>query len=219
MVACGREALPEVCPVVDVGELVISELRGNQAEADTFGHYVEIYNAAGKTVNLEGLRLRLREAGGDELSVLVRDPIELPAGGYAVIAPGGDEIENSLPNWADYGVGWDISGGNPTPDPDDPNDVLRYPDDLLRYGSAFVELEGCGGELIDVMFYGDAGLGSRELPGAGTLACGNATTAPNASDNDNANAGCWCVDDQDAGDQPLFGIGLPGSPGAANRCE
>lgn len=198
---CVREPLPELCPNVEVGELVISELRGPQAEQDSFGDYIEIYNAAGKTVDLQGLTVRLRSAGGDELELFVREPFELDAGGYAVIGPG---LPDDRPDWIDYGIGWDISGGNA--------DSGDYPKDLLRYTSAFVELEACE-VLIDEAFYP-----TNALATLGTLACGNAETPPSADANDDVQAGCWCTDAGDAGGQPLFGVGLPGSPGGANRC-
>jgi hypothetical protein len=196
---CVREALPEFCPNVEVGELVISELRGAQDGDDSFGHYVEVFNDAGKRVDLQGLRVRLRSAGGDELEFFVRESIELEDQGYAVIGPG---LPDDRPNWITYGIGWDISGGT--------FEENVYPQDLLRYDSAFVELEACD-RLIDETFY-------AALPVLGTLACGNVETPPRADDNDDGEAGCWCVDAQDIDGQPLFGIGLPGSPGGPNRC-
>jgi hypothetical protein len=168
---CIRESLPEICPSVEVGELVISELRGPQDGADSFGQYLEVYNASGKMVDLKGLILRLRSAGGDERSLLLRESYELDAQGYVAI----------------YG-----------------------PADLLGDTSAFVELEACD-ELIDEVFY-------AALPMLGTLACGNAEIPPSADANDDSESGCWCVDEQEIGDQPLFGLGLPGSPGGPNRC-
>jgi hypothetical protein len=194
---CIREPLPDICPSVEVGELVISELRGTQkdedgkATTDSFGHYIEVYNAAGKTIDLQGLSVRLRAAGGKELWFFVRESIEVVSEGYAVIGPG---LHDDRPNWIDYAAGWDITG-----------DV--YPVD---YGSAFVELEACD-ELIDEVFY-------VALPDSGSLACGNAEDRPSADANDDSESGCWCTDAQEIGSQPLFGIGLPGSPGGPNRC-
>lgn len=198
---CVREPLPDICPNVDVGELVISELRGPQDGQDSFGDFIEVYNAAGKTVDLQGLTIRLRSAGGDELEFFVRDAFELDAGGYAVIGPG---LPEDRPDWIDYGIGWDISGGNV--------DNGDYPQDVMRYTSAFVELEACG-EIVDEVFYATA-----TLPKLGTLACGTAENPPTADANDDAQADCWCTDAGDAGGQPLFGVGLPGSPGGPNRC-
>ena len=198
---CSRDALPEICPDVDEGELVISELRGDQDGEDSFGHYIEVYNDSDRTLDLEGMRVRLRSSGGELLELFVRESTALAPGGYAVIGPG--FIDDS-PTWIDYPVGWDISGGN--------TDNNEYPRDLMRYRSAFVELEACGSLIDEAFFATDA------LTTTGTLACGNAQSPPSASDNDNVDGGCWCLDDQDAGGQPLFGVGLPGSPGGANRC-
>lgn len=196
---CTTEPLPDVCPNVEVGELVISELRGRQAQSgDSFGHYVEVYNAAGKTVDLQGLQVRLRSTAGDELEVVVRESIELAAGGHAVIGPG---LPDDHAPWIDYAIGWDISGGNVASD--------SPPTDFIRYAGAYVELSACG-ELIDQTFY------DGTLPDAGTLACGNASNPPDADANDDSLEGCWCVDAEP--DPTLFGIGLPGSPGSANRC-
>jgi hypothetical protein len=199
--ACIREPLPEICPSVEVGELVISELRGPQVGDDSFGDYLEVYNAAGKTVDLQGLTVRLRSAGGDEVEFFVRESVELAAESYAVIGPG---LPDERPKWIDYGIGWDISGGDP--------DTNEYPQDFLNDSSAFVELEACG-ELIDEAFYDNG-----TLPTLGTLACGNAENPPSANANDDSEAGCWCIDSDDADGQPLFGVGLPGSPGGVNRC-
>jgi hypothetical protein len=198
--ACEREPLPDVCPNVDAGQLVISELRGEQTGDDSFGHYLEIYNAAGKTVDLQGLHLRVRSNFDEDevVALFVRESVELQAGGYAVIGPGLTGDENS---WIDYAIGWDISGGDP--------DTATYPTDFLRYAVGFVELEACG-ERIDEMAF-------TQLPAQGTLACGDATQPPDADANDLDTQGCWCVDQLDA-DQPLPGLGLPGTPGRANRC-
>lgn len=198
---CGRDALPELCPDVEVGELVISELRGDQAGQDAVGHYIEIYNDSGHSVDLEGLHVRLRSFDGEVLELFVREPTKLAAGAYAVIGPG---FVDDAPSWIDYALAWDISGGDP--------DTDEYPRDFLRYRSAFVEIEGCDG-LIDKAFFA-----TDALTQTGTMACGNAQNPPSASDNDDIGSGCWCVDDQDAVDQPLYGVGLPGSPGGANRC-
>ncbi|NVB36203.1 lamin tail domain-containing protein [Pseudenhygromyxa sp. WMMC2535] len=208
--ACVREPLPEICPVVEEGDLVISELRGVSANAsDTFGQYIEVYNAGDHSVDLQGMVIRLRSSGGDELEVFVRESVPLAAGGYAVLGPGDPD---DPPTWMDYALGWDISGGDPAPE--DGGDPV-FPKDLLRYDAAFIELEACE-DLIDSVYYA-----ADDLPADGTLACGNAEAPPSAASNDAVEDGaCWCVDDLEADpDYPLFGLGLPGTPGRANRCE
>ena len=200
---CSREPIEEVCPEVEVGGLVIAELRGAQDGQDSFGHYIGIYNASGSSLDLRGVVLRQRSAGGDELAVTVRSSVEVAAGGYATVGPG---LLEALPIWLDYGIGFDISGGDPQ--------TGEFPRDLLRYGSAFIDLEVCG-VVVDDVFWTDG-----QLPRAGSLACGNAERPPSAAGNDFPGPdSCWCVDANEADPaQPLPGLGLPGTPGRSNRC-
>lgn len=207
---CGRDALPDICPDVDVGELVISELRGEQSgmdSSDSFGDYIEVYNASGRTLNLQGLHVRLRAAGGKELEVFVRESFEVSPGAYAVVGTGlpMGRPDSVLDPVAWYAVGWDIGGGNPQEN--------AYPKNLMPYNAGFVELEACG-VLID-----ETEFKLLSLPTAGTIACGNAQNPPSADDNDDVPGGCWCVDANGVGGQQLLGAGLPGSPGEPNRCD
>lgn len=201
---CTREALPEICPHVAEGELVISELRGDQAEAGSFGHYLEVYNASDSTIDLAGLRVRQLALDGDELEFFVRESVDVAPGAYAVIGPGFPEDKDS---WIDYGFGWDIS-----------SDGAENPSgQLMRFRAAELELTACG-EVIDAV-----SVALDAITRTGTVACGNADNPPSASENDlledPPSAGCWCVDDLEADpSQPLFGVGLPGTPGRPNRC-
>lgn len=170
--ACERAPAPEICPRVDAGQLVISELRGDQAGQDSIGPYLEIYNAAGRSVDLQGLVIRQIALDGDEVSEVIRENLEIAAGGYGVID-------------------WDTSS----------------------FSTGFFEIEACDA-LIDRVGYA---VGA--IPSAGTLACGDAETPPDADANDEAGAGCWCVDAEPADPNfPSPGVGLPGTPGRANRC-
>ncbi|MFV8749367.1 hypothetical protein ACNOYE_02320 [Nannocystaceae bacterium ST9] len=204
LAACVREPLPEICPNVEPGTLVIAELRGEQAEQDSFGHWIEIHNAGASTVDLIGARVRFRFASGEVVEFLIRESVEVPAGGEVALGPG---LPEEPETWLAYAIGWDISGGDPDSDPP------SYPRELLRESSGFVELEGCDQDLLDEVFF-------AELPTIGTLACGNAELPPDAADNDDTRTpGCWCIDagEADPG-QPIFGIGTPGTPGRPNRC-
>jgi len=206
LAACARAPESEICPRLEAGDLVISELRGAQSSTDSVGHYIEIYNASGRALELEGVWLRQVALDGSEQAYFIREPLELAAGGYAVIGPGSHSVDE-LPTWLDYGVGWDISGGNVSEG--------VYPRELIRsnYPSGSFEIESCG-VLIDRVFYAPG-----SLPTSGTLACGGAETPPSATANDDASAGCWCVDDAAADPNfPMPGVGLPGTPGRANRC-
>lgn len=152
-----REGLPEICPNVEVGELVISELRGTDPV-----YYLEVYNASGKTVDLQGLVIHIRSTGSD---ILVRESIELEAGGYAVVAPG---TPGDTPLWIDYGFGTDATAS------------------FLPESTTTIELDACG-EIIDEMSY-DA----YQLPVDATLACAS-NGLPSADDNDDSQLGCWCL--------------------------
>jgi hypothetical protein len=161
---CIREPLPEVCPNVDVGELVISELRGNPATGSKLADYIEIYNAAGKSVDLQGLIIRVIATGGTD--IIIREPLEVDAGAYVVIASG-------RPSWITYDVGTDAV------------------EQFLPGEETAIELEACG-EVIDTINYAPGGAPTG-LPEGQTLACGNADAPPTADDNDDVDSGCWCL--------------------------
>jgi hypothetical protein len=201
--SCARAPESEICPRIEAGDLVFSELRGNQSDQDSFGHFIEIYNASDRTIDLQGVWLQQVATDGSGQAFFVRESVEVAVGGYVVIGPGLGLEE--LPTWLDYGVGWDISGGDPETD--------EYPRELIKtqYPEGFWELYSCD-ELIDEVFYG-----AGTIPESGTLSCGNQETPPAADQNQDTAAGCWCVDAEPS-DVPLPGIGLPGTPGRANRC-
>lgn len=201
MLGCERAPGSEICPRIEAGDLVFSELRGAQAGQDSFGHYLELYNASDQSIDLQGVWIHQTSVSGAEQSILIRESVTVPIGGYAVIGPGLDQ----LPTWMDYGVGWDISGGDAA--------TAEYPRDLIKsaYPIGFFSLYACD-ELIDEVYYGQG-----TIPTTGSLACGNVEAPPSAGQNDDTSSGCWCVDDQSP-EVPLPGIGLPGTPGRANRC-
>ena len=45
--SCEREAMPAICPDVQAGELVLTEMRGPQSGADTYGQWFELFNTSG----------------------------------------------------------------------------------------------------------------------------------------------------------------------------
>lgn len=151
---------------------MISELRGDQDGQDSIGPYLEIYNAAGRSVDLQGVVIRQLALDGDEVREVIRESIEVAAGGYARLD-------------------WETSS----------------------FSTGFFEIEACD-QLIDEVAYA---VGT--IPTTGTLACGNAETPPEADANDQAEGGCWCIDAEPADPNfPSPGVGLPGTPGRANRC-
>jgi hypothetical protein len=179
---CVREPLDAICPAVDVGDLVITELRGPQSGGDTYGQWIEIAFAdttAGEAIDLAGLEvITLRLDGSGERRIAIRDSEPLAPGDYAVL---GRFDRGAEPEHVDYGYKSDL--------------------DSNLYPSALVRVFACG-VLIDQVVY-------RELPVLGTLALDGAL-APTAEANDDEAA--WCVDDvEDPSDTTALGIrGTPG---------
>ena len=72
--ACDRQPLETICPTLAPGDLVVTELRGPQSGADTYGQWIELYNASGASATLAGHTIQiLRLDGGDDGVILVRD--------------------------------------------------------------------------------------------------------------------------------------------------
>jgi hypothetical protein len=122
LAACAREPLPEICPNVEPGTLVIAELRGNNEAAP--GDWIEIHNASTSTVDLLGLVVRVRLGGGTLIRFLIRESVDVPPGGQLAIGP---EV---LGDWVGYVV---VEHGN------------LFGEEF----KGFVELEGCDDELLD----------------------------------------------------------------------
>jgi hypothetical protein len=161
LAACARDPLEPPCPQVSAGDLVLSEVRGAQTgSADTFGQWVEIYNASGGTVSLGGLALAMRRLdGSSEARILVRSlDDEVAAGGYAVL---GRFARGGEPTHVTYGF------------------VADYNQNL--FGAAALELSACG-VLIDRVVY-------RALPATGSLAF-DGGRVPDARANDDERAWC-----------------------------
>jgi hypothetical protein len=119
--ACDREAEPELCPPLAEGDVVISEIRGEQSVkrtpdpddqpiADPFGEWIEIYNASGAPVDLYGLQLRFLELdGSNEGTVIVRRHLDVAAGDRVVLSYFPDDAR---PAHADYGWFPDFLGSD-----------------------------------------------------------------------------------------------------------
>lgn len=158
--ACARDPLPEACPDLAAGDLVISEIRGPQSGGtDTLGQWIEIYNASGHVVDLQGLTLRMQHLDGSgDVSILVRAEREVGIAGYATL---GRFAAGSEPAYVTYGFLDDFSSN--------------------LYSSGAVDVRACEA-LIDRTSY-------RSLPTAGTLAL-DGTGDPDATDNDDAASWC-----------------------------
>jgi hypothetical protein len=145
--ACTREPAEAVCPPLSPGQLVVTEIRGSQDPEDTWGSWLELYNASGRAVDLAGLQLRFRrEDGSAEIPVLVRRSLEVAPGGYAVLGLFDDA---DPPPHVDYGFLGDDRGG--------------------WLAAAAIDVEACGAQ-IDRASYGP-------LPARGSYSLGGAPDA------------------------------------------
>ena len=158
--ACARDPLPEECPDLAAGDLVISEIRGAQSgSTDTLGQWIEIYNASGHVVELQGLTLRMQHLDGSgDVAILVRAERQVAVGGYATL---GRFAAGSEPSYVTYGFLDDFASN--------------------LYSSGAVDVRSCDA-LIDRTTY-------RSLPTGGTLAL-DGTNEPDATANDDAAHWC-----------------------------
>ena len=176
--------MDDACPNVAAGELVVTEFRGSQDGADTYGEWLEVFNAGDSAIDLGGLRVRALDLdGGSQSLFMVRDgQLRLEPGDYAVF--GGLDRE-PLPAHLDYSFAVDGVTG-------------------LRAG-AIVTLESCG-EVIDETLY-------RSLPSVGTWSL-DGTLVPDAEVNDLEEAWCTDdLPDEAGGPVTELGVpGTPGQP-------
>jgi hypothetical protein len=199
--ACEHEPLPGICPDVQEGELVITELRGPQTGADTYGQWVELRNASGRKLDLRGVKLLVQPGDGSEAArLIIREPLDVEDGAFVVLGrqrfddPSDEDDpyepcygKDDAPSHMEYCLGMDFQAGL------DPSGVL--------------ELYACD-VLVDRLVY-------RSLPTDGSFAFDGAKE-PDADANDDED--CWCEDATEAPDDgPQTEIGLPGTPGEENR--
>jgi hypothetical protein len=183
----------------------VTEIRGVQAADDTYGQWIELYNASSHALELVGVQVSLIHPNGiDRQTFFVRDDaLELAAGDRVVL---GHQRPDDLPSFVDYGFFVDFH--RVTTETDDattaPEIEIWQPADL--YAAATVEIEACG-ELVDRTEY-DA------LPTMGTLALDGAIAPPSAEANDDPAR--WCNDSTEPPMSAMFPFGAPGTPGEAN---
>ena len=184
LVACSRPQLENPCPEAVAGELVLTEFRGSQSGSDTYGEWIELYNASDHSISLGGLQVRALDLdGGSETLFTVRDAqLELPMGAYAVL---GSVDRDPMPAHLDYSFGADGVSG-------------------LRSG-AIVTLEACG-EVVDQTLY-------RSLPDVGSWSLDGSMT-PTAELNDDEDLWCTDDVEPEPGDAVTeLGVpGTPGEP-------
>jgi hypothetical protein len=141
--ACVEEPQPYVCPAVDPGALVITELRGPQSEPDTRGQWLELANVSGGTVDLQGLHVIAYQLDGtNEMDGIVRYKREVDDDDRFVV--GKFTVGTAMPEWIDL----DFNN--------------EWPSVLSADG--IVELQACG-EIVDRIIY-------HALPGTGTYSLG-----------------------------------------------
>ena len=147
-VGCVRDPAEALCPSVQPGDLVLTEFRGAQTPEDSLGIWVELYNASGGTIDLEGTKVRFRRKdGSSEVPVIVRRSLTVAANAYVVLGLVNDD--DMKPDYIDYGFALDFHTGFLT--------------------AAAVDVEACG-ERVDLATYDD-------LPNTGTYSLGVAPYA------------------------------------------
>ena len=101
---CVRAPAKAECPSLGAGDLVITEIRGD--DDDTLGPWVEVYNASGDRVDLLGTQVRFRKRdGSSETDVIVRRSLEVAPGSYTVLGLFPDDAMR--PAFVDYGFAAD----------------------------------------------------------------------------------------------------------------
>ncbi|HVV83192.1 MAG TPA: lamin tail domain-containing protein [Kofleriaceae bacterium] len=171
--ACQRDEEPLLCGDLGAGDLVITEVRGGPSIVDNDGQWIELYNASGGSVDLEGLALTVDSVGGSQHDrVLVRRSQTVAANGYVVI---GKFADGTQPSHVD--VGWGTTPSIPT----DGKLTLSCADEIdhLVYTGLPDPSQGM-----------DHGPGDPAPPGKGTYALG--LVPPTATGNDDATN--WCTD-------------------------
>ncbi|MBW2224036.1 MAG: lamin tail domain-containing protein, partial [Deltaproteobacteria bacterium] len=101
---CGREAMVEggACEDLAPGDLVITEVHANPDGSDGDGEYIELFNATGASLNLDGLTLATSRADGasPKSHRLVGGSVD--AEGYFVV---GNAPVGSIPAHVGYSYG------------------------------------------------------------------------------------------------------------------
>lgn len=196
LIGCERDPLDTPCPNAGVGDLVITEIRGDQSGEDTYQQWFELYNASAANIDLAGLTIAMKRIdGGAEAVILVRNALVVEPGKYVVI---GRVDQGSEPSHINYGyLPAECTASTACPS------GLEYGDSIYNAGS--VEISSCGTSIDRVIV--------RDMPSTGTWMYDGANT-PSAEGNDNESD--WCTDDVDDMPDPTQ-LGIRGTPGEANR--
>jgi hypothetical protein len=161
LVGCERAPLEFDCPELNAGDLVVTEIRGSQSGDDSYGDWLELFNASGRTIPLRGALVTITVLdGSSSAEILVRDPVSVQVDDYFVL---GRQPPGSLPEYVDYGYQFDF--------------------DSDLYDTAAVQIYGCErDEEVDLAIY-------RNLPSRGTYGL-DGSVSPSASANDDDDSWC-----------------------------
>lgn len=201
LVACVRPPLAGVCPEVQAGDLVLTEVRGPQTGDNSYRQWLELYNASDEPLALGGLGVAFTDLDGTPGGgFFVRDEgLVVDPGAYVVLG-GGDpsrfpEIDYDYTNdWSSTRT--DEDGALVDADRDGEPD--HFVSDLP--GGGFVDIHSCGLRVDRVLLRGLPAVGTLFWPGE-----------PDADANDDG--ATWCVDDFSVAPT---GSGVRGTPGEAN---
>ncbi len=181
LAACTRDPAAELCPALLSGDLVVTEIRPEQG--GTYAQWVELYNASGLDLDLEGLMVDVLAIDESvHLRLLVRRSLPLADGEYVAL---GEALDADRDAYLGYGFGADFEQEGTAKD-------------LPTSGRIVVS--ACGDEIDRVQFEG--------LPDEGTYSLG--ALPPDATQNDVD--GAWCVDTTPSSDTTQIGLpGTPGA--------
>jgi hypothetical protein len=101
---CGREELvaASACNDLAPGDLVITEVHANPDGSDGDGEYIELFNASGAPLPLDGLTLISSRPSGTGAKTHRLLGASMPDGGYLVV---GNAPRDSMPRHVDYSYG------------------------------------------------------------------------------------------------------------------
>jgi hypothetical protein len=105
---CVHDPADPICPTVGDGDLVVTEIRKS---GDPNGTWIEVQNATGADVDLEGTAIRVQSVvGSTDMHLLVRRAVPVAAGDYVVLGAFDDA---GRPDHVDYGFGADFDHDAP----------------------------------------------------------------------------------------------------------
>jgi hypothetical protein len=161
---CTQEQVAAECPSLSVGDLVVTEIRGDQN--GTYGEWIELANTRSSTIDLRGLQLRIRQLdGGGADTMIIRRSLIVAANDHVVL---GAFPDDARPAHVDYGWHPDLlqSGG-----------AIKH-----LYDGAALDVTACDLTIDRVVW--------NDLPSQGSYSLG--VMPPSAAGNDAIAA--WCTD-------------------------